>query len=81
MLEKEQAFYEAHREELRMKYAGKRIVIVDNNILGTYDTDGDAWDETVKTMQAGAFMIKYIPLNPADEALYIAPTIQPVDYA
>lgn len=64
-----------------MKYAGKRVVIVDNKILGAYDTDGDAWDETVKIRQAGAFMIKYIPLNPTDETLYIAPTIQPVDYA
>ncbi|GHV81841.1 hypothetical protein AGMMS49991_03990 [Spirochaetia bacterium] len=77
MLEREQAFYEAHREELRAKYAGKRVVIAEDNVLGTYGTDGEAWDETVKTRQAGSFMIKNIPLNPADETLYIAPTIQP----
>jgi hypothetical protein len=81
MLEKEQAFYEAHRDELRAKYAGKRVVIVENQVLGSYNTDGEAWDETVKTRQAGSFMIKYIPSNPAEETLYIAPTIQPAAFA
>jgi hypothetical protein len=80
MLEREQAFYEAHRDELRAKYAGKRVVIVEDQVLGFYDTDGEAWDETIKTRQAGSFMIKYIPLNPAEETLYIAPAIQPAAF-
>jgi hypothetical protein len=36
MLEKESAFYEAHKAELRQQYAGKRVVIADNQILGIY---------------------------------------------
>jgi hypothetical protein len=35
-------FYEAHRGKLRAKHAGKRVVIVENQILGTYNTDGEA---------------------------------------
>jgi hypothetical protein len=70
-LEKEQAFYEAHRTELRSKYLGKRVVIVDNQILGIYDSDREAFDETSKTIKAGTFMIKYIPVDPEDEVIHI----------
>jgi len=47
-LEKEQAFYEANRADLRSKYAGKRIVIVSNKVIGVYDSDRDAMQETSK---------------------------------
>jgi len=38
-LDKEQAFYEANKDELRSKYSGKRVVIANNKILGVYDSD------------------------------------------
>jgi len=34
-LEKEQAFYEANRTELRSKYAGKRVVVAGNKVPGS----------------------------------------------
>jgi hypothetical protein len=71
MLEKESAFYEAHKAELRYKYAGKRVVIADNQILGIYGSDREAYDETLKTRARKSFMIKYIPVNPDDEIDYI----------
>jgi hypothetical protein len=70
-LEKEQAFYEAHRTEFRSKYLGKRVVIADNQILGVYDSDREAFDETVKDRKAGTFMIKHIPVDPEDEIIHI----------
>ncbi|MDR0720501.1 MAG: hypothetical protein LBF78_12760, partial [Treponema sp.] len=44
MLEKEQKYYTGHRDELRGKYLGKRIVIKDDQILGVYDDDMKAID-------------------------------------
>ena len=71
--EKEQAFYLANRAELRSKYAGKRIVIADNKILGIYDSDREALQETSKTLPRGSFMVKYIPENPQKEIIRISP--------
>jgi hypothetical protein len=71
MLEKEQAFYEAHRGELRQKYLGKRIVIVSDQILGIYDSDIEAIDATTPAYPLGTFMVKYIPVDPEDEYITI----------
>ena len=65
-LEKEQAFYEANRAELRSKYAGKRVVIAVDKILGVYDTDREA-------MPRGSFMVKYIPVDPQKEKIRLSP--------
>jgi len=72
-LEKEQAYYEANRADLRLKYAGKRVVIANNKILGVYNSDREAIRETAKTMSRGSFMVKYIPENPKKEVIRISP--------
>ncbi|MCL2186930.1 MAG: hypothetical protein FWB86_13930 [Treponema sp.] len=72
-LEKEQAFYEANKAELRSKYAGKRVVIAYNEILGVYNSDREAIQETVKTVPRGAFMVKYIPIDPQKEKIRLSP--------
>ena len=79
-LEKEQAFYEANKAELRAKYVGKRVVIANNKILGVYDTDREAIQETAKTMPRGSFMVKYIPENPQKEVIRISPVGNIVSY-
>jgi len=71
--EKEQAFYNANRTELRSKYAGKRVVIASNKILGVYNSDREAMQETAKTMPRGSFMVKYIPENPQKEVIRLSP--------
>jgi hypothetical protein len=71
--EEEQAFYEKNRAELRSKYAGKRVVIVKNQVLGVYDSDREAIRETSKTQPRGSFMVKYIPLDPSDEVVRLSP--------
>jgi hypothetical protein len=73
MLEKETAYYEAHRTELRAKYAGKRVVIAKDKILGIYDSDREAMQETVKTLPRGSFMVKFIPVDPREEVIRISP--------
>ena len=72
-LEKEQAFYEANQTELRSKYAGKRVVIACNKVLGVYDTDREAMQETAKTLPRGSFVVKYIPLDPKKEIIRLSP--------
>jgi hypothetical protein len=60
MLEKEQAYFETHKDELRQKYAGKRLVISGSEIKGVYDTDGEAFVAATRTMKPGDFMIKLV---------------------
>ena len=67
MFEVENKFYEENRDILREKYLGKRVVIVNDQILGVYDSDSEAIAETSKTMELGTFCIKYIPVDPAEE--------------
>ncbi|GHT84496.1 hypothetical protein FACS1894137_07610 [Spirochaetia bacterium] len=66
MLERETAFFEAHETELREKYLGKRVVIYQGQIIGVYDSDMEAFEETSKTITPGSFMIKYIPEAPEE---------------
>jgi hypothetical protein len=60
MFEVEQSFYDTHKEELRQKYTGKRVVISGNELKGVYDTDAEAFEEASKTMKPGTFMIKLV---------------------
>jgi hypothetical protein len=76
MLEQEQAFYEAHRGEIRAKYIGKEVALTADRIIGAYDDLGEAYDEAIKVAELGHFMIKYIPADPAKETRHIIPTIQ-----
>jgi len=76
-LEKEQAFYKANKIEFRSKYAGKRVVIASDDVscrvLGVYDSDREAIQETIKTMPRGSFMVKYIPMDPRREVVRLSP--------
>jgi hypothetical protein len=75
MLEKEQRFYLKHRDELRQKYAGRRIVIVNKRIVGVYDSDRTALD-AMESYKPGTYMIKYIPVDPAEEvAVFSSPFV------
>jgi len=67
MFEVENKFYQENRETFREKYLGKRVVIVNDKILGVYDSDADAIAETSKTMEMGTFCVKYVPVNPDEE--------------
>ena len=78
--EKEQAFYEANKTELRSKYAGKRVVISCDKVLGVYDSDRQAIRETTQTMPRGSFMVKYIPIDPKKEIIRLSPIGNVITY-
>ena len=57
-LEKECSYYKSHQEELVRQYEGKVIVIVGEEVIGSYDTELDAYVETKKTHQPGTFLVQ-----------------------
>lgn len=67
MFELENKYYNEHKEEYRKKYLGKHLVIHGNELKGVYDNDGDAFNESIKTMEAGTFMIKIVMATDEEE--------------
>jgi hypothetical protein len=76
MLETEQQFYRIHREELRRKYLGKRVVIEKDTVLGVFGSDREALD-AMQSHKPGTFMIKYIPVDPEDEVAVFSSPFMP----
>ena len=60
MLDTEWEFYENNREELVKKYCGKYVVISGDKVVSAYDDEELAYNETVKTIPLGSFMIHHI---------------------
>lgn len=66
MLEKEFQYYIDNQDEIVKKYNGKYIVIKNNQVIGAYDTNIEAYDETTKTEELGTFLIQLC--SPGNEA-------------
>jgi hypothetical protein len=49
------------------------VVISGDKILGAYDDVGKAYQEAIKTVPLGSFVIKDIPENIEDEVIYLSP--------
>lgn len=58
MLDKEFQYFLEHQQELASKYNGKYIVIVGDNVVGTYDTNEDAYEDSLKRYNLGEFLIQ-----------------------
>jgi len=63
MLEKEYAYYQAHKDEFLKIYLGKFIVIVNEEIIGTFATVDEAYKEAAKTHQPGTFLIQQVTID------------------
>lgn len=59
MLDKEFKYYLDNQAELVKKYNNKFIVIKDSSVIGAYDTELDAYTETLKTHELGTFLIQH----------------------
>ncbi len=59
MLEKEFQFYRAHQSELVEKYNGKFLVIVCEKVVGSYDTELEAYSEAKKRHKLGTFLVQH----------------------
>ena len=62
MLTKEFEYFLNNQDVLVDQYNGKFIVIKDEIVIGVYETNNEAYDETIKTHELGTFLIqKCIP--------------------
>lgn len=58
MLEKEFKFYVREHDELVKKYKGKFVVIIEENIEGVYESEQEAYENSIKTHKLGTFLIQ-----------------------
>ena len=59
-------FYLAHQDELVVEYNGKVIVLKNHEVIGAYDSPGEAYIETKKVHDPGTFLIQRV--SPGAEA-------------
>ncbi len=59
MLDKEFQYYLDHQAAIVKKYKNKYIVIVDENIIGAYNSEREAFDNTVVDHEPGTFLIQF----------------------
>lgn len=58
-LEKEFQFFKEHQNELVEKYIGRFIVIKDQEIIGDYDTELEALENSKEDHELGTFLIQH----------------------
>jgi len=59
MLKKEFQYYLDHQKELVDQYNGKFLVIKNETVQGIYDSQGDAYDASVRKFEPGTFLIQH----------------------
>jgi len=59
-------YYLDHQKRLVKKYDGKFIVIKDGDVLGAFDDELEAINETAKEHEKGTFLVQFV--SPGDAA-------------
>ena len=59
-LEKELETFEAHKEELLADNEGRWVLIKDDQVVGVFDTDRDAFEQGVEKFGTNPFLVKLI---------------------
>lgn len=57
-LEREFKYYLSHQKELVEKYNGKYLVIIGEDVVGVFDSEMTAIEETSKTHELGTFLVQ-----------------------
>lgn len=58
-LEKELTYFKEHQDELVQEYLGRFIVIKNQEVIGDYDSELEALEETQKEHETGTFLIQH----------------------
>lgn len=58
MLERELKYFHEHKTELLAQYRNKYIVIVGDKVIGSYDSENEAFISASKHHNTGTFLIK-----------------------
>ncbi len=59
-LKEEFEFYKENQAKLVSEYCGRFIVIKNEEVIGVYDLEIDAYQETQKTHKLGSFLIQHV---------------------
>lgn len=70
-LDKEWAYYMDNRDAIVQKYRDKYVVISENRIVAAYDNEDTAFDETIKTIPIGSFMLHHV--TEPEEVIQLSP--------
>ena len=65
-LKTEFKYYLDHQDEMVKRYEGKFIVIKNGEVLGDYDSELVAIDETQKSHKLGTFLVQKVSKGTAD---------------
>jgi len=65
-LRQEFEYYLAHQEELVARYNGKFVAIKDGHVLGAFDSQQSAVDETKKSHPLGSFLVQKVAPGAAE---------------
>lgn len=65
-LSKEFAHYREHQDELVRLYEGRYIVIVDEQVVGDFDSAIEAYQSAARGHRPGTFLVQLV--TPGDEA-------------
>jgi hypothetical protein len=57
-LKKEFEYFLSHQTELVQKYDGKFIVIKNEGVVGSYDSESEAFEDSSKKYEPGTFLIQ-----------------------
>lgn len=58
VLEKDFEYYLAHQDELVKQYKGKVVVIKDQQLIGVYNSEIEAIEQTSKKYELGTFLVQ-----------------------
>lgn len=68
MKDKNLQFFKDNKAELVNNFTNKFIVIANSEVIGSYDSEEEAYFQTIKTHDLGTFIIQLCSL---DESAYI----------
>jgi hypothetical protein len=71
VLDKEWDYYMNNRDEIVRKYHNKYVVISGNKVVAAYDDEDTAFDETIKTIPLGSFMLHHV--TEPEEVIQLSP--------
>lgn len=60
ILKDEFEYYLEHQADFVAKYAGRYIVLKNHEVLGVYETNIEAYQETEKEHELGTFLIQFV---------------------
>lgn len=58
MLEEEYKYFKDHKKELLESHKNKFVVLKKNELIGVYDNEKAAYEETTKNHSVGSFLIQ-----------------------